>query len=76
MTREFKVLVNYTREGVSISQSLYTGPHKKHADKAFQTAATLIRHGVLTNCTLKFFDGFRLRGDWEMKSLEVQPCAR
>ena len=62
---DLKVLINYSRNGVSVSQSLYTGPHKKHADKAYQTACTLARHGVLTDCTITYFDGFRLRQDWE-----------
>jgi hypothetical protein len=61
--REYRVLINYERNGVSIAQSLYAGPQKKHADHAFAQACVLGRHGILTNCTVKFFDGFRLRED-------------
>lgn len=62
-SREFKVLVNYNRNGVFVSRSIYTGPHKKHADKAFFEACVLGLHGVMTDCTIRFFDGFRLRQD-------------
>ena len=65
---ELKVLVNYMRQGVSISQSLYTGPTKTHADRAYVTATILMRHGMLAG-TLQYFDGVRLRPDWE-KSLD------
>ena len=67
--RRYKILVNYTKDGVSVSRSLYSGPHKKHADKAYEEASVLIRHGIMVNCKLKFFDGYRLREDWEMTSI-------
>jgi hypothetical protein len=57
--------VNYRLEGVSVAQSLYTGPHKVHADKAYATACVLGQHGILKNCRVTFFDGFRLRKDYE-----------
>ena len=60
-SREYKVLVNYNHKGTHITQSLYSGPHRKHADKALATAKTLGRHGILGNCTVTFFDGFRIR---------------
>jgi hypothetical protein len=60
-SREYKVLVNYNLNGTSVSQSIYTGPARKHADNAYLKASALGRHGVLTNCTLTFFDGFRIR---------------
>ena len=59
----FKVLVNYKIDGVSVSRSLYTGPHQKYADQAYEQACVLGRHGILTNCTVRFYDGFRLRLD-------------
>ena len=65
MSREYKVLVNYRRNGVSVSRSIYTGPHKKHADKAYWEVCVLGLHGILTDCTVRFFDGFRLREDWD-----------
>lgn len=65
MSREYKVLINYQLNGVSVSQSLYTGPHEKHADNAYQKACILGRHGVLVYCTITFWDGFRLRADKE-----------
>lgn len=61
--REYKVMVNYYRNGVSVAQSLYTGPARKHADNAFNKACVLGEHGVLTGCTITFFDGFRLRNE-------------
>lgn len=71
----FKVLVNYQRNGVSVSRSLYTGPHRKHAEKAYHEASVLGLHGILTDCTLRFFDGFKLRLDWDktfpLQSAEV-----
>jgi hypothetical protein len=63
MSREYKVLVNYTYNGVAISQSLYSGPHKKHADNAFVKAGVLGNHGILSNCTVTFYDGYRMRLD-------------
>ena len=60
----FKVLVNYSRRGASVSQILYQGPHRKHADNAYNAACTLGRHGVLKG-TVRFFDGYRLRSDFE-----------
>ena len=62
--REFRVLVNYKLDGVTVWQSLYTGPHRKHADNAFLKAGVLGDHGILSNCTVTFFDGFRVREDW------------
>lgn len=66
-----KVLVDYKLNGITVSQSLYTGPHRKHADKAYNTALALARHGVLTNCTIRFFDGFRLRADFERSFIQL-----
>jgi len=63
MARQYKVLVNYTRNGVSIAQALYVGPHRKHADNAFIKAGALGIHGILRDCTVTFFDGFRIRED-------------
>jgi hypothetical protein len=60
---DYKVLINYQLNGVAVAQSLYTGPHRKHADKAFATAGALSRHGILVNCTVSFFDGIRIRQD-------------
>jgi hypothetical protein len=61
--REYKVLVNYNMRtnGVHVARSLYTGPHEKHANKAWVEAKVLGEHGVLVGCTLTFFDGYRLR---------------
>lgn len=62
-TMPFVVLVNYAIHGVSVSQALYRGPHRKHADNAFLKAGVLGNHGILSNCTVTFFDGFRIRRD-------------
>jgi hypothetical protein len=59
------VLVNYRRNVVSVSRSIYIGPHKKHADKAYWEVCVLGLHGILTDCTVRFFDGFRLREEME-----------
>jgi hypothetical protein len=64
MAREYKVLVNYKHNHVSVAQSLYTGPHRKHAENAFSVAGALGNHGILANCTVTFFDGFRIREDF------------
>jgi hypothetical protein len=64
-TCEYKVLITYTRpNGVIVSRSLYTGPHKKYADKAYLEACTLASHGILVDCMIEFFDGHKLRVDW------------
>lgn len=65
---EYRVLISYDFKGVSVSQSLYTGPHMKHAHKAYNTAHTLALHGCLVNCKIRFFDGYKLRSDWEQDS--------
>lgn len=69
--QDFKVLVNYLRNGVSVSRALYSGPYRKHAEKAYHEASVLGLHGILTDCTLRFFDGFKLRLDWD-KTFPVQ----
>ncbi len=61
---DYKVLINYDRGGVSVARSLYTGPHEKHAHKAYREAVVLAGHGILVDCVITFFDGFRLRSDW------------
>ena len=70
--QDFKVLVNYDLDGVSVTQSVYTGPHRNHALKAYNSASALINHGILTDCTLRFFDGYRLRADWEKRAKDAR----
>jgi len=64
---DFKVLVTYERDGERVSRSLYSGPHEKHADKAYEEACILGKHGILKDCTIQFFNGYRLRHDYEKK---------
>ena len=49
----------------TVARSLYTGPHQKHAEKAYNEACVLGVHGILKGCSVRFFDGYRLRADRE-----------
>jgi hypothetical protein len=50
-----------------VSQSVYTGPHRKHADKAYNSVCALVNHGILHDCVVRFFDGFRIREEYDHK---------
>lgn len=69
-----KVLIQYTVRGASapVSQAVYSGPSKKHADQAYAVALELARKGILVNCTIRFFDGYRLRPDFERAASELR----
>lgn len=65
---EYKVLVNYELNGVSVSRSLYSGPYRSKADQAYRDATTLAQHGILVNCKIRFFDGYKLNQAFEKEA--------
>ena len=63
---ELKVLIAYKLDGTAVSQCLYAGPSKRHAAKAYTAAVALGQAGRLRDCKIRYFDGYKLRSDWEV----------